>query len=700
MAKGSKRLTALLLVLALSLSLLPTTSLAAEENGDTSAAAETVSQDSEVTEETDADGGEVTTFAVSGNVTTSSYDPYASVLYSHSDEVTSGVIRYVSQNPSGKHYQDSYWGSKAGNSKYLCKSANVSMMLSYLGIDLLPKDIMAKCSDNTCMNRDWGEAQQESGSKNGGLTFDEAMDNYLNGGGLYSPPMIRLENDCYSKSGQHYVIVISKMSSNSYEVLDTYNRDFYANDGIWTMKTSGNKITQFYRKNKTYSCNFTDIYQYHLEQKTQLKDASKPTTMTEGSIFVPKGLLYGSDTITQVTAGCYDLDGNAQSCCYATAKPNSTGYDLANMNNKLKFSQLTPGVYKYVVKATTASGTKTYLSKIFTVLAKDKTVGNATFYFDSGCNVKYCAVPTGKSNKNNVDICLTKNTESSYMRFKANYVSNGYYTLQVAGSGKYLTVYKSKSESGTRVIQNSMVKRDGQYWQILPTGNGNYYLVPKCAPSTCLTLSETKAAAGIKLQIKTVEQKQEQTWLLRYVRPLISGLKNTSSGIQVKWGAVPNTTGYRIYRKKAGEDSWTRVKTITSGKTTSWTDTKVSNGAQYTYTIRSVYNKQVSPAAPKVSTYRLSVPTILTPKNTGKGQVTVSWKLNTKGTGYQICYATNSSFQKSKTVTVKGGRSPSKVLKGLSKGKTYYIKVRAYKSVSDQRYYSAWSSQKTVKVTK
>lgn len=666
MARGTKRLTALLLVLALSLSLLPTAGLAAE--GKSSATV-----------------------------------PYTGIQYKYAAGVKKGAIRYVSQNPTdGKkknpQYYDSYWGKDAGSSQYLCKSANVSMMLSYLGIEMLPKDIIAKRSDNTCMKRDWGEAKWESDQS--GLTFAKAMDNYLNGGGLYSPPMIRLSGDCFSKSGQHYVIVISKKSDTSYEVLDTYDRSFYEDDGIWTMKASGNKITQFYRKDKTYSCKFTEIYQYHLEQKTQLKDASKPKTMTEGSIFVPEGLLYGNETITKVTAGCYDMDGNAQSCCYATEKPNSIGYDLTDMSNKLGFSQLSPGIYKYVVQATTASGTKTYLSQIFTVLAKSKTVDNAAFYFDSGCNVKYCAVPTGQSDKNNVDICLTKNSESTYMRFKANYVGEGYYTLSVVGSGKYLTVYKSKNESGTRVIQNSMVKRDGQYWQILPTGNGNYYLVPKCATNTCLTLDGTTAASGTKLQNKTVGQKQEQSWLLRYVRPLISTLKNTSSGIQVKWGTVPNATGYRIYRKKAGETSWTRVKTISSGKTASWTDTKAKNGAKYTYAIRSVYHKQVSPASPKVSTYRVAAPTMLAPKNTGKGQVTVSWKLNTKGTGYQICYATNKSFQKSKTVRVKGGRSPSKVLKGLGKGETYYIKVRAYKSVSDQHYYSAWSGYKKIKLTK
>lgn len=59
------------------------------------------------------------------------------------------------------------------------------MMLSYLGIEMLPKDIIAKRSDNTCMKRDWGEAKWESDQS--GLTFAKALDNYLNGGGLYSP---------------------------------------------------------------------------------------------------------------------------------------------------------------------------------------------------------------------------------------------------------------------------------------------------------------------------------------------------------------------------------------------------------------------------------------------------------------------------------------------------------------------------------
>ena len=690
MANGTRRLTAFLVALVLIVSLLPAAGVAADVDGSDGAAVVTEEEPADKTE------GSPETTAASDGLTTSAYTPYANILYTYSSEAERGTIRYVSQKPKSKYFMgDKYWPPTSltdeWKCKWQCKSADVSMMLSYLGIDLLPKDIINSKGngDNNCMEKDWGEAKNETD-----LSFAEAMDNYLNGGGLYSPPMIRLTNDCFKKSGQHFVLVLSKKSATKYEVLDPYQND------IWEMTIDGNKITRFKWGSKYYTSTFTNIYQYHKEQKTKLKNASKPGTMTEGSIFAPKGQLYGSEIITKVTAACYDMEGNAQSCCNQTAKPNSVGYDLANMNNKLKFSQLEPGIYKYVVKAATASGTKTYLTKMFTVLAKEKKLDNATFYLDSGCNIKYCAMPEDKSSKNSVNICLTPNSESPYMRFKATYASNGYYTLSVVGSGKYLTVYKSKNESGTRVMQYEMVKRDGQYWQFLPAGNGNYYLVPKCAPTCCLTLTDGEVADGTRLQIRTAGQSQEQTWLLRPVRALLTGLKNTTSGVQVRWGTVPHATGYRVYRKKSGETGWTRVQTITSGKTASWIDPNVSNGTQYAYTVRSVYGQHLSPSCPQKSKYRLTAPRMLTPKNSGKGRITVSWKVNSKASGYQVCYAGNSSFRDSHTVTVSGRNTLSKVLTGLRKGRTYYLKVRTYKIVSGEKYYSAWSSAKSVKVIK
>ena len=51
-------------------------------------------------------------------------------------------------------------------------------------------------------------------------------------------------------------------------------------------------------------------------------------------------------------------------------------------------------------------------------------------------------------------------------------------------------------------------------------------------------------------------------------------------------------------------------------------------------------------------------------------------------------------------MTVKGSSTVSKSITGLSKGKTYKVYVRAYKTVGGKNYYSAWSSYKTVKISR
>ena len=64
---------------------------------------------------------------------------------------------------------------------------------------------------------------------------------------------------------------------------------------------------------------------------------------------------------------------------------------------------------------------------------------------------------------------------------------------------------------------------------------------------------------------------------------------------------------------------------------------------------------------------------------------------------YQIQVATDKKFKKNKkTVTVKKSKTKVKINK-LKKKKKYYVRVRAYKSVSGKKVYGAWSKVRTVK---
>jgi hypothetical protein len=89
--------------------------------------------------------------------------------------------------------------------------------------------------------------------------------------------------------------------------------------------------------------------------------------------------------------------------------------------------------------------------------------------------------------------------------------------------------------------------------------------------------------------------------------------------------------------------------------------------------------------------------------NTKGLKMTVKWKKNAKATGYQIQYSTSKSFKSgsaTKTATVSKASTVSKVISSLTKGKTYYVRIRTYKTVSGKKYYSGWSTAKTVKISK
>ena len=82
------------------------------------------------------------------------------------------------------------------------------------------------------------------------------------------------------------------------------------------------------------------------------------------------------------------------------------------------------------------------------------------------------------------------------------------------------------------------------------------------------------------------------------------------------------------------------------------------------------------------------------------GKMTVKWKKNAVGTGYQIQYSTSSKFTSPKTVTVTKNTTLSKTIGSLAKGKKYYVRIRTYKTVGSTKFYSGWSAAKAVTVKK
>lgn len=115
-------------------------------------------------------------------------------------------------------------------------------------------------------------------------------------------------------------------------------------------------------------------------------------------------------------------------------------------------------------------------------------------------------------------------------------------------------------------------------------------------------------------------------------------------------------------------------------------------------------SKEITPTTTEVPTTKaqtkepsLKKVTIKSAKNIKKSKAKIKIKKVSKATGYQYKYSVKKNFKK---YVVKNTKKTSFITKKLKKGKTYYVKVRAYVKVNGTKYYGSWSSVKKVKIKK
>ena len=121
-----------------------------------------------------------------------------------------------------------------------------------------------------------------------------------------------------------------------------------------------------------------------------------------------------------------------------------------------------------------------------------------------------------------------------------------------------------------------------KYWTYITTVTGTSYL-------------DTKATTGNywRYTVRAVGQNglysgyENGIYIKRVDTPAMKKLTNTAAGINVTWSAVSNAKEYRVYRRGAGETTWTYIGTVTG---TSYLDTAVknANGQYFRYTVRAV----------------------------------------------------------------------------------------------------------------
>ncbi len=184
----------------------------------------------------------------------------------------------------------------------------------------------------------------------------------------------------------------------------------------------------------------------------------------------------------------------------------------------------------------------------------------------------------------------------------------------------------------------------------------------------------------------------------------VKSTSQTTSSHTIKWGKVAGATGYEVYRYDSSKKKYVKIKTTSSTK---YKASKLKSGTTYKYKIRAyikkngityygAYSSVLSAGTKPAKTTLSSV------KSKKSSQLTVAWKAVKGASGYQVYYSTSKKFtsKTTKKATVKKQSTKKTTLKKLKKGKKYYVKVRAYKTVSGKKLYGAFSAVKSAKIKK
>ena len=215
------------------------------------------------------------------------------------------------------------------------------------------------------------------------------------------------------------------------------------------------------------------------------------------------------------------------------------------------------------------------------------------------------------------------------------------------------------------------------------------------------------ARAGEKFMISVWENNGASPLdYMMTLEPVISkptGLKctaRTTSAEKVAWNKVSGVTGYQVQCSDGGT-KWAQTKT---GSGTSATFNGLTAGGKYKFRVRAYkdiegtrYYSAWSPtlnSCAKPATVTLKG--VSSPKHT---QIKTIWaKAGGVVTGYQIVYSRNKAFTNiAARKNVTGKSTVTYTGKNFTKGRTYYIAVRAYTVFAGQVYYGKYSAIKAVK---
>ena len=246
----------------------------------------------------------------------------------------------------------------------------------------------------------------------------------------------------------------------------------------------------------------------------------------------------------------------------------------------------------------------------------------------------------------------------------------------VTGAAKY-EVYRARSKSGDYIKYSTVTGTSYTNISYIENGNTYYYKVRAL---------KSDGTAGAWSSIVSVTYRAASTGTLS--APAVTGGNDAQGRPTLTWKAVTGAAKYEVYRARSKDGDYIKYSTVTG---TSYTNTSyIESGNTYYYKVRALDANGTAGAWSSIVsvTYKqtLSAPTV-TGGNDAQGRPTLKWNAVSGAAKYEVYRARslNGDYIKYSTVTGTSYTNTSYI----ENGNTYYYKVRALKSDGTA---GAWSS--------
>ena len=242
----------------------------------------------------------------------------------------------------------------------------------------------------------------------------------------------------------------------------------------------------------------------------------------------------------------------------------------------------------------------------------------------------------------------------------------------VSGAAKY-EVYRARSRSGDYIKYSTVTGTSYTNTSYIENGNTYYYKVRAL---------DANGTAGAWSSIVSVTYKQT------LAAPTVTGGNDSQGRPTLKWNAVSGAAKYEVYRARSLNGDYIKYSTVTG---TSYTNTSyIENGNTYYYKVRALKSDGTAGAWSSVVsvTYKQTLPApTVTGGTDAQGRPTLTWNAVSGAAKYEVYRARSKDGTYTKYSTTTGTAYTNSSY--LTSGATYYYKVRALGANGNAGPYSA-----------